>query len=53
MSSTSRCDDAWLVSKKDGKMEWISGSEEFTDDAVMVWERETYKEKGQHVTNGE
>lgn len=46
-------DDAWLVSKKDGKMEWISGSEEFTDDAVMVWERETYKEKGHYVTKEE
>lgn len=32
-------DDAWLISKKDGKKEWISGSEEFTDEAVMVWKR--------------
>ena len=32
-------DEAWLISKKDGKMEWISGNEEFTDDAVLVWKR--------------
>jgi hypothetical protein len=32
-------DEAWLISKKDGKMEWISGNEEFTDDAVLIWKR--------------
>ncbi len=32
-------DEVWLISKRDRKIERITGNEEFTDEAVMIWAR--------------
>lgn len=34
-------DEAWLVSKRDRKIERITGNEEFTDEAVLIWARKS------------
>lgn len=46
-------DDAWSVSKKTGKIRGLGGVEGFLFDAPVVWQRETYKEKGHYVTGQE
>lgn len=45
--------DAWSVSKKNGKIRGLGGVEGFLFDAPVIWERETYKAKGHYVTKEE
>lgn len=39
--------------KKTGKIRGLGGVEGFLFDAPVVWQRETYKEKGHYVTGQE